>query len=85
MDMPRKPREEKHALASYGNLHIDVPKGQREMPNNPPSPHHARRTTLEFRGALDGANGDYARDLLELSIVDKILAPGVRTKVSDEH
>jgi len=55
------------------------------MPNNPPSPLHARRTTLEFRGALDGANGDYARDLLELSIVDKILAPGVRTKVSDEH
>lgn len=69
----------------YGNLHIDVPKGQREMPSNPHSPLCSGGTALGFRGALVGANGDYARDLLELSIVDKILAPGVRTKVSDEH
>lgn len=55
------------------------------MPSNPPSPLYSGGTALGFRGVLVGANGDYARDLLELSIVDKILAPGVRTKVSDEH
>jgi len=82
--MPRKSREKTCFRVIYGNLHIDVPKGQRKMPSNPPSL-KTGGTTLEFRGALVGANGDYPRDLLELNIVDKILVPGVRTKVSDEH
>jgi len=55
------------------------------MPSNPPFSSLLWKNSTWISRALVGANGDYARDLLELSIVDKILAPGVRTKVSDEH